>query len=365
MMYHHDEREYEAALSEAARGMRDALRKRIEDGRGKGAAAIRRVFEEVPDDAVVPGKLLDFQADEKGVFHVRGEAVHAHAFGQITEYARMPRAYVGHLVAQGPWGRELAAANLNAIYAHDASKHLFRSVKGQVRGFLSTRYQRRDPGQMLDAFVLACKKVGAVPYEAYAGDTKYMVKTILGRVIEPLKDEVIALGVVLHESPYGNGATEISPFIERCWCTNKAISLTELRKVHIGGRLKDDIEWSAETYAADTRAVCSQITDLVESQLGEANLHKLTEAVVEADARKVDHHKFEAFLKKALGKEDVEAVVAKYTSADIELLPKGNSAWRASNALSWYAGTLDDAEKAFEVQKLAGAALSAEIVKRA
>lgn len=362
MMYHHDAtRTYAQAASEAARAMRDKLHARIESGRRSGAAAIQRILNEVPTDRIVPGTGLTFAPAAEGLqlnFGRMTETLHPHALGQMAESARLPRTYLAHLQEQGVWGRELAARNLNELFAHDPDRHLLRSVGGQTRSMLSTKYRRLHPGTLLESFQNACRQVGAVAYEAVCTDTKWIVRAVLQEVVEPVRDEVLALGVVIHESPHGAGATEVSPFIERMWCTNKAVCTTELRRVHLGSRLDAvGVEWSDDTVLADTRVMGLQIRDLVQGQLGEGAIRKLETAVRSAHEQQIDHAKFEAFLRKNLTRDEADKVVGKFASADIELLPMGNTAWRASNALSWFAGETTDPERAFEIQKLAGAML--------
>jgi len=341
--------------------MRDKLHERIETGRRTGAAAIERIMADVPEDKLVPGALVKFAPANDNDLEVHYgdvvEAVHPFALGQFGDHAHMPRTFVSHLREQGSWGIELAADTLTRIFSHDRDRHLIRSVAGETRARLSTRYRRLQPGMLLEAFQHACNAVGAVPYDATCTDTKWMVRAVVADVIEPVRDEVIALGVVIHESPFGNGATEVSPFIERMWCTNTAVCTTELRRIHIGGRLQGDIAWSDETVIADTRATALQIGDLVRGQLGPGAIAKLESTVRAANEQKIDPRQFEAFLRKNLTKEDAESVTKIYTSADIENLPRSNSIWRASNALSWFAHSVEDAERKFDIQKLAGAML--------
>lgn len=107
----------------------------------------------------------------------------------------------------------------------------------------------------------------------------------------------------------------------------------------------------------DSRATALQIGDLVRGQLGPGAIAKLEATVRAAAEQKIDHQQFEAFLKKNLTREDAETVTKIYSSADIENLPCSNSIWRASNALSWFSHSVEDPERKFEVQKLAGAIL--------
>lgn len=361
LMFHTDERPYAQAASDAARAMRSKLQNRITMGRRTGALAIDRIMNDVPSDKIVPGAVMSFEPTESGLAVHYGEVVedvHAFALGQFAEHARVPRSYLTHLHEQGTWGRELAAENLTRIFARDPQRHLIRSVGAQTRACLSTRYRRLHPGVLLESFQRACEAVGAVPYEAICTDTKWMVKAVLQEVIEPVRDEVLALGVVIHESAFGNGATEVAPFVERMWCTNQAVCSTELRRVHLGGRLDASIEWSDETMLADTKALSHQVGDLVRGQLGSGAIAKVVRAVREANELQIDPKTFESFLKKHLGRDEADKVTAVFTSADILNLPPGSSAWRASNALSWFAHSIEEPERRFDIQRLAGAMLA-------
>lgn len=62
-------------------------------------------------------------------------------------------------------------------------------------------------------------------------------------------------------------------------------------------------------------------------------------------------------LKDALGVGQAQTVIDAYKSADIEMIPAGNNAWRLSNAISWIAGKEADGEKKLDLMKLAGRVL--------
>lgn len=382
MMYHHDARDYEFAATEAANAMRRRLHGNIEQARTQAEKAITRIQQEVPADMVVKARTLEFDYNAEGgfdvLYKVPGPArtqileqrLHKWAFGQVAEYAHVPKAYLQYLMglkepsrttADGievfdKWGGKLACDNLNQIFAHadKEERRLVRSVQDETRGFLSTKYKRRHPGHLIDGFVGACKKFDLLPYTVTATDTKHMVRAVLDGILEPVPNECLGVGVVYSESPYGNGATSVSIFVERMWCTNQAVMSTDLRTAHVGGRLSDDFSWSEETYLADTRATVLQVQDMMKAYVSPLALHKLGETVRLADETKIEPKQLEAFIKKNLGKEDAEAVADCYRSADVEMLPPGNTVWRASNALSFFARNVEDEEKKFDIQKLAG-----------
>jgi hypothetical protein len=388
MMYHHDSRDYDFALSEAAKTMRDRLHGNIEFARNSNERAIERIKAEVPQDKIVRARAMTFDYNKDGKFAVQyktpgsaitpvvEETVHKWAFGQIAEFARVPKNYLQHLMGlyeavpggMYNWGAKLACENLNQIFAHTETeeKRLLRSVETEARGFLSTKYKRRHPGHLIDGFAGACKQFDLLPYTVTATDTKHMVRAVLDGIVEPVPNECLGIGVVYAESPYGNGATSVSIFIERMWCTNQAVLSTDLRSAHVGGRLSDDFAWSEETYLADTKATIFQVRDMMEAYVSPPAIRRLCATVKLAHETKIEPKQLEAFIKKNLTKENAEAVADVYRSADVEMLPAGNTVWRASNALSFFAGKVEDEELRFDIQKLAGQLLEpmAKVVEK-
>lgn len=366
MMTHHDARDYDEAASAAAKKMRVKLHENIHAAQAKSVLALERIEREIPNDMIVRAESMEFDAKDmavRAIYELRTEIVHPWALGQMCEAVGLPRAYVTTLLKSGnqedPWGPQLAAHNLEELFHRTKGRNLVRSYAGQTRGFLSPRYQRRHPGKLLDILIQGFKKHGLIAYDAWCSDTKHGVRAVLDRIVEPVPNECLGIGVYYAESPFGNGATELSVFVERMWCSNTAITEQQLRTVHLGGHLQEDIAWSEETYRKDTELVCSKLIDLMESTVSEAAIKKLEDGVRSAHERKLTGGAFETFLKKHLSKEDAAGVLDAYRSADVELLPPGNTVWRASNAISFFGGKVEDPEKKFDLQKLAGKALTA------
>lgn len=371
MMFHHDGRTYEEATSHAGKVMKQKLTAEIDAARQYSVNALQRIEREIPMDLIVPAPAMLF--DEQGGrlgYHVVGPesmraegTIHPWALGQIAETVAMPKTFINALMAlregDEPWGAKLAAINLTELMGHRKEKHLVRTVDGNLRGFLSPRYQRRHPGVLLDTFLAACKEFNLLPARAFASDTKHGVHAVLDAVLEPVPNEFIGLGVFYGESPFGNGATEVSISMKRMWCSNLAVAEQNLRAVHSGGSLSEDIVWSDETYKKDTQLAASKMRDMLKACVGPEFIVKTMDSIREANDKKLTGGAFETFLKKALSKEDGKAVLATFNSADVELLPPGNTVWRASNAISAFANTTEDEEKKLDLQKLAGRALTA------
>jgi hypothetical protein len=365
-LYHHDSRDYNEAASAAATKARLKMQGVIDRGRENAQAVIEQVLTQLPTDHVVGGRALKFLPVAEGVDLAiadnEPEHLHRFALGQIAERSRIPMAYVNTLAEGGEWGHELLAHNLNALYhegAHTARNYLVRSVRHQVRGFLSDRYRRLDSRPIVESFCAIANKLGAVPVEGYALETKIALKAMLPMVFEPVPNEVVCFGVVLENSDFGNGVLSLRGFMMRLWCTNFAISNEALRQVHLGKQLSSDFAFSQRTYELDTKAAASAVGDLVKGMLLPAKVDEACALIKRANEEEVAPSQVSAFLKKHLNKTETEQVTAAYNSADVVNMPAGQTAWRLSNAISWVGGKLENRERGLELMKLAHAAAEA------
>lgn len=362
MLTHHDARDYQVAASDAAKFARTKMEAAIAGGGPKGLAVIEKVHAQMPQDAIVAGRALAFEATSDALAVRLGNGagmergIHRHALAQMSAKAGIPSAYVAELAAEAGWKRDLAAHTLNTHYhaGESNTRHLVRSVKGEVRGFLSDRYRRLDSRPLLDTFAAECQRVGAVPVEGSASDLRWSLKAFLPMVFEPVPNEVLCVGVEIGNSDFGSAKFTLRMFIWRLWCTNLATMEDSLATVHLGKVLSDDIEFSNKTYALDTRTSVSATKDVVAGLLGPAKVNGLLETIKRADEKKIEWKTLRAQLAKKLLKEEMKAVEDAWKTEDVTMLPSGESAWRASNAVSWVAGKADDADRRLELQRIAG-----------
>lgn len=366
-LFHHDGRDYEVAAGDAANHARKELEDLIDRGRARAGKVIEQVMTQVPQDRLVRAPALVFSPTEGAKLTARfgnnGDSVeqgfHRHAITQAAGRLGIPLTYIDALQdtekAAG-WGPDLLAHNLNTLLAHqpDGTRFLVRSVADEVRGFLSDRFRRLDSRPIVDTFVQKVSEMGALPVEGYALDTKIALKAVLPMVFEPLPHEIMAFGVVLENSDFGNGALTMRSFMLRLWCTNYAIAEQALRTVHLGGRLAEEVEWSDQTYQLDTARAASMIGDIVKGHLGPGNVDRLMGMIRKAGEQKIDPREAVAFLRKTLTKGETDSVVAAFNSPDVENLPAGNTTWRMSNAISWVAKNTEDEARKLDLMKLAG-----------
>jgi hypothetical protein len=284
--------------------------------------------------------------------------VHRFALGQIAETASLPVKFLDSLTAS-EWGRALVAHNLSEIFKHrDAKRHLVRTLNNEVRGFLSDSYRRLDSRPIIEAFVSGVQRLGALPYKGIVTDTKVAIQAILPDVFDGvISGEVLAFVLSLENSDFGNGALSLRVGALRIWCDNLAIFTEDMRQIHLGRRLDENIVFSQKTYLLDTKTTVSALEDIIGVQLNREGLKRRMELLAVTAQKAVDPQQAMRMLKESLGVGAAQQVIDAYTSADIEMIPAGNNAWRLSNAISWIGGQEKDGEKRLELMKLAGRVL--------
>jgi hypothetical protein len=347
----------------------DKLNALVTKGRTNAASVIEHVMRNQPTDQIVKGGALTFRADHnsKGIAvsipaqdGVIERSIHRHAVNQMAQDIDMPMKFLDSLQAEKQeWGRELLAHNLQTVFheRHKAKRFLSRSLNSEVRGWLSDQYRRLDSRPIVEAFAAAVNEKGAVPYEGYVTDTKIAIQAIMPEIYEPIPGEVVAYGLSLENSDFGNGALSIRAYLLRIWCTNLAITEETMRQVHLGKRLDDNLIYSQRTYELDAKTTVSALKDVVRLQLDSRSLTNRMEAVRTAAASEVNTTSARELLKKALNKGEAEAALNAFNSPDVYNLPAGNNTWRLSNAISWIAGQTEDAERKLELMRVAGEVL--------
>ena len=335
------------------------LNRLIEDGRQNAGQVIEHVMTHQPQDYIVKANALQFSGNG-GLSVALNNAefgVHRFALGQIAEAASLPVKFFDSLTTS-EWGRALIAHNLSEIFQHrDAKRHLVRTLNNDVRGFLSDSYRRLDSRPIIEAFVTGVQQLGAMPYKGIVTDTKVAIQAILPDVFDVIPGEVIAFVLSLENSDFGNGALSLRVGALRIWCDNLAVFEENMRQIHLGRRLDENIVFSQKTYLLDTKTTVSALEDIIGVQLNREGLRRRMELLAVNATKAVDPQSAMRMLKDALGVGQAQLVIDAYKSADIEMLPAGNDAWRLSNAISWIAGKETDGEKRLDLMKLAGKVL--------
>jgi hypothetical protein len=382
-MIHHSDKDYDVALGEATAGFKAKLEEMIHKTQRSAMTVIERVQRETPVDRVADSTSLEFSVNgEEGKQNILmglrnrkaknyfNEALHKHALDQVCERAGIPGTFVNRLLEK-PYGRELIVENLTTIFKKDENKKfLVRSVNDEVRGVLSNSFKRMDSGPIIEAFAKACEKVGAVPVEGVGGELRWAVKAILPMVFQPKvkngMEEVLAFGIQLSNSDYGKGVLGLNAFCTRLVCTNTATLEQVMRQVHLGKRLSEDIEFAADTYKADTNTQVLAIRDMVGQILAADKINALVGRIGEALEKRIDPKEaWQELPKMGLLKGEIDQVKALFIDGDVEVLPRGTTQARLSNAVSWFAKSAATPERRLELEEIAGELLLPKLKEKA
>jgi hypothetical protein len=381
-MIHHDQREYAVAVDETAKRFQAQLEETIHNSQRSAMSVIEKIQRETPEDRIAHTTSIEFAVDgddsktllmglrnrkAKGYFQA---PMHKNALDQVAERAGIPGTYVNRLLEKD-YGRQLLVENFSTIFQKEEDKKfLVRSVGGQIRGVLSNSFRRMDSAPIIEAFAAACEGIGAVPVEGVGGDLRWAIKAVLPMVFQPSKkkgtEELIAFGVQLSNSDFGKGTLSLNAFMTRVICTNYATLEQVLREVHLGKRLTDDLEFSAETYKSDTKTQVLAVRDMVKGVLAPAKVNALVGRIGKALEERIDTKSAWAELPKlGLLKGEVDKVKELFNDAGVEMLPIGQTQARLSNAVSWFAKSAATPERRLELEQIAGDLLFAKEAKAA
>jgi hypothetical protein len=336
---------------------------KIDSGIGSVGAVLDRIHNEIPRDRLVNSRNMAFTpvVGHPGYALKLNDEVddslHNFALGQVAERVGLPADYISKLEARGEEGRNLVATNLDRLYQIDpAKKLLVRSVKDQVRGVVTDRFRRLDSRPIIDSFIGAVDRAGARPFDGHAGDTKFSIRAVVPKVFEAFAGEVVAFGVSIANSDFGNGALSLRVFIWRVWCENLAQLEESMREVHLGSRLVDGVEFRQATINAETKASALAVEDIIKGSLSATKIDETMSLIKRANDKVIEPKEFFRSLQKNMGllKSEFEAVQDTYNTGGVEELPPGNTLYRMSNAISWIAQKATTPERRFELEAMAG-----------
>lgn len=342
---------------------RAILDQKIAQGTARAANVIATIHRDIPSDMISRSSALAFRVSDAanglGAVHIHAGpeefSPSEYALGQIGTRAGMPIAYLRELVnGEARWQRVLASHALNEHFGNSTGRVLLRSVRGQLRGMLSDKFRRLDNRPLVDALALEAQKVGAIPVDGVATETRVAIKLLMPEIVEPVPGEYMVYGGEWSNSDYGNGANGFRAFALRVVCLNGMTSENLMRQIHLGAKLDDNIEFSARTLRLDTQTSVSALRDIIRGSLGERGRERMTASIRLAAGKAMSKGQVQAATR-GFSKETGKAVVDAFDGPDTINLPPGDTAWRASNAFSWIARNTKDDELRLDLERAAGA----------
>lgn len=364
--------------SDPAAAAEQRLEMLVKRGKARAGRVLQLLEKLMPKDYLVRPVSMSFRENiesrrlEAGFFVKTEEQqlfreVHSFALSQMATTVEMPGSWAQKLHdkvspdGKDRYGLDILARDLETLFAYVPGHFMLRIVENEIRGFLSDRYKRLDSKPLVESFCEACARVGAVPCDGFASDTRITIQAVLPKIQEPVEGEKVVYGVSFENSDFGNGAMNVKVFMLRLASGTGMICTTGLRKVHLGERLVEDVTWSDKTKTADIMLVQAQIDDLVVQHLSQERIDEAQMVIRKAYGSKLgDNDVLTAVLKKFLTKGEIEELIKKYNTPDVVELPPGNNVWRLVNAVSWLADTQKDKDedRAMELQRVSGRLLT-------
>lgn len=242
---------------------------------------------ETKKDFVVPTEKLEAKVVNdrvalsftNGVTHDFG--LTSWAAGQVAGYADIPKSYFDRISSENP---QLLANNINhglerAVKTSGRQEsRLVRTLDGNVRGMLSSRYRILDSHDMLESVFPVIADHGMQITSSEVTETRLFIKATSPKLqAEVKKGDVVQHGLVISTSDVGAGSVRIEPLVLRLVCLNGMISNTAIRKFHVGkNQAEDDIRelFTDRTRELSDAAFWSQVRDVVIGSLRPENFER-------------------------------------------------------------------------------------------
>jgi len=288
-------------------------------------------------------------------------SVHPHAITQIAERYKLPTRYLRDKYLSGEyWQRLLAVTIFNTHIRHEKNKRLlFRNIGNETRGILSSSYKRLNSDVIYNSFLGTATSLGLVVYRVGYAETKSWIEAIYPGVMSfttPRNGiQHVCFGVRISTSDFGDGALELSFFMLKAWCLNGAVSASELRRVHTGRQIPDDINLSNKTLAHETAFYAGLVSDSMSDIISPEAIKNKVEGIRKASNNEIDFVKtLEKLPKMGMLKTEVEELTNIFTGGRGEDGVEGeNTTFKLSQAISAVARS-KDARRKRDLEELAG-----------
>ncbi len=361
----------------------------------QGSEAENHLIEQVAavhiQDKLVAPKKLYFRATRgkayvhfSAIAHDAEFVIHPHAFGQMCDLVKLPRKYANHLLhRKEDWAHNLLSHNLQQLFVQSdfpefgdsgvQRRFLARTVNGELRGWLSRRFNRHLASlPLLRGFISAYTLQGAQAVYGFAGTVSFSLSAFLPKVYTPTPGEHLAVGVTWRNSDFGAGRLTVALSLLRVNSGTTSVLGDVMSKVHLGRVIQDsDLDMSDDTAAKEVDALVGVIHDSVAQWLAPERVERLVAAVAEATEQELSWTQLKAELRRVLGKGDVDRLKQLLEEDVVDLPPVGRTAsgdplptrWWATNAVGMLAERALDPDEKLALQLAAGGLLGGVVNK--
>lgn len=274
------------------------------------------------------------------------------AHDQIGGRAGIPAKYYDRMLVEAP---DLLCANVNAWHRINPAKRMVRTLGGDMRAFLSDRYNRIENEEIAKvAFPVLAELPGVEIVSSEVTDKRlyihFVVPTIVGEV---KKGDIVQAGGIIQNSEVGCGAVSVSGLLWRLICLNGMKTSDTFRKNHVGRQVEDSEQlWADDTRQADDRAILLRVRDMVRSVVDEtkfraqiAKAQGLTTGIITGDPIRV----VEVLAQRVGTSEGEQAGILRSLIEGKDL-----SAWGLLNAVTAQSHTSKSYDRAVELEAAGG-----------
>jgi Domain of unknown function (DUF932) len=164
----------------------------------------------------------EFQLDTNTGMEIMPATSYAHA--QMASKLSIPKVYYDRMMNQSP---HLLADNVNHwLEKRQAETSLIRTLRGQMRAFLSSRYRIVDNHDMLAMVLPEIAEMGSgIKIASCQVTDERMYLKVINTDIEAAiaVGDPVQAGFILSNGEIGNSSISVEPFIYRLVCTNGLI----------------------------------------------------------------------------------------------------------------------------------------------
>ena len=236
--------------------------------------------------------------DNKLVVNGEAKGINEIAHDQIASRVKIPAQYYDRMRSQSP---ALLSQNVNHWFNTQPEKRLVRTMDGNVRAFLSDRYQRIENEQIASVVLPILLEDPSIRIESCEITERRMyIKAVFPKIeSEVSKGDVVQAGISITNSEVGMGSVKIEPLIFRLVCLNGLIlNDASLNARHMGARIGNEDNLSEilsdEAIKADDNAILLKTRDVVRASFNQVRFQKYVDKMAESKGDKIEGNPVEA-----------------------------------------------------------------------
>lgn len=286
-------------------------------------------------DYVSDTEALMMQSDGNTLFiEEHGQfGINKTAHDQIAGRLNIPRAYYDRMRTEAP---DLLSVNVNRWFSTKSERRMVRTLDGNVRAFLSDRYQRIDNHEIAEVALPVLMNLPEVKIvSSEITEHRMYIQAVTPRTtMDVKKGDAVQAGVIISNSEIGAGAVSVSPLVYRLVCLNGMVMADQkYRAYHVGRKVEDnEALWADDTRRADDRAVLLKVRDMIAAAVDAVRFRENVEKMAGLTAIEV---KKDAAKAVELLSEKVGANEGERASILTALIKGGDlSAWGMINAVT-------------------------------